>query len=251
MSHAPEPGQRWKCICAYAGGSFAGWQSQARGQAIQDLIEARLAELFGKAIRIHGSGRTDAGVHAKGQVFHFDAVWKHGSEKLVSALRAGLPSAIQIVSAKPVKGDFHSRYDAKSKRYIYHIRLGQADPFTAPYVWSVRKELAFAPMAKAARLLVGHHDFAAFSAINGTEREDTIRNLTRLDVRRKGRDLRIIAEADGFLYKMVRSLVGALVAVGEGKLEVERIPALLKQGRRNSEVQTAPAQGLFLMKVYY
>ncbi len=251
MTTAAQAVRRWKCTCAYDGTAFAGWQSQKGGAAVQDVIEARLAAIFKVAVRIHGSGRTDAGVHAQGQVFHFDADWRHGAPKLLAALRSGLPATIQIKTAKPVSVDFHARFKATGKRYVYHLYLGDADPFTRPYVWSVFRPLDFAAMAAAAAVLRGRHDFRAFSALNGTERETTVRELRRLDIIRRGRRVRIVAEADGFLYKMVRSLVGTLVAVGEGKLTPAQVRALLSAPQRTPAVQTAPPQGLFLVRVFY
>jgi tRNA pseudouridine38-40 synthase len=251
MTTAAQAVRRWKCTCAYDGTAFAGWQSQKGGAAVQDVIEARLAAIFKVAVRIHGSGRTDAGVHAQGQVFHFDADWRHGAPKLLAALRSGLPATIQIKTAKPVSVDFHARFKATGKRYVYHLYLGDADPFTRPYVWSVFRPLDFAAMAAAAAVLRGRHDFRAFSALNGTERETTVRDLRRLDIIRRGRRVRIVAEADGFLYKMVRSLVGTLVAVGEGKLTPAQVRVLLSAPQRTPAVQTAPPQGLFLVRVFY
>ncbi|WP_082780766.1 tRNA pseudouridine(38-40) synthase TruA [Cephaloticoccus primus] len=245
------PLRRWKCVCAYDGTGFAGWQSQARGLAIQDVIEARLAAIFGRALRITGSGRTDAGVHALGQVFHFDAAWAHGEEKLLLALRSGLPPAIQIKSARPVQPSFHARFQATGKRYEYRLHLGDADPFTRPYCWTLFRPLDVGAMRAAAARLLGRHDFRAFTALNGPAREDTVRTLRRLDVIQRGAQLRIVCEGDGFLYKMVRSLVGALVSVGEGKLSAADLAAILASRRRTAAVQTAPAQGLFLMKVFY
>lgn len=251
MKMRSEPVRRWRCVCAYDGGALAGWQSQPGGQAVQDLIEARLAAVFGRPVRIHGSGRTDAGVHAVGQVFHFDATWRHGADKLLAALRAGLPPSIQVKAARPVRSDFHARFSAKGKRYEYRLHLGDADPFERPYSWSVFRPLDLAAMTAAAAVLCGRHDFRAFAAENGTERESTVRDLRRLEIRRRGRRVRIVAEADGFLYKMVRSLVGVLVAVGEGRLAVAEVKKLLAAGRRTPAVHTAPPQGLFLVKVFY
>lgn len=247
----PAATERWKCICAYDGTAFAGWQSQVGGNAIQDIIETRLAQILGKPVRIHASGRTDAGVHAHGQVFHFDATWRHGSAKLIAALRTGLPSAIQIKSARVVAPEFHARFSATGKIYTYHIHLGDADPFTRPFCWQFFRPLDFSAMQQAAATLCGRHDFKAFSANNGAEQEDTVRELRRLEIVRRGARVRVTAEADGFLYKMVRSLVGTLVSAGEGKLTPEQISALLASRRRTVAVQTAPAQGLFLVKVFY
>jgi tRNA pseudouridine38-40 synthase len=246
--------RRWKCICAYDGGRFSGWQSQADGSAVQDILEARLADVLGVPARIHGSGRTDAGAHASGQVFHFDAAWAHGAGKLAAALRHRLDRAIQIVSVRPAAPDFHARFSAKGKVYSYHIHLGDADPFTRPYCWAILGQLDMDAVRAASRVLVGKHDFAAFSALNGREpgeAGDNVRHLRRLEVAARGRRVRIVAEADGFLYKMVRRLAGALVAAGEGKLTPGDVRDLLRSGARTSRFQTAPAQGLFLRRVQY
>lgn len=243
---------RWKCICAYDGTAFEGWQSQVGGRAIQDVIEAALAGLLGGVpTRIHASGRTDAGVHAHGQVFHFDAAWKHGPEKLRAALRSKLPPTLQIKSVRQVASDFHARFSAIGKIYHYHLFLGEADPFTRPYVWAIERPLDLAAMAAAAAVLRGKHDFRAFSALNGPPKEDTVRDLRRFDLVKRGRRVQLQAEADGFMYKMVRSLVGAVVGVGEGKLSLEQLGELLRSGKRIPLVSTAPPQGLFLVKVLY
>ena len=243
--------RRWKCVCAYAGGAFAGWQSQAGGRAIQDVIEAWLANIFKTPIRIHGGGRTDAGVHARAQVCHFDSEWRHDPAKLLAALRHRLPMEIQIKSLRAVASDFHSRFQATGKRYIYHLHLGEADPFTRPFCWPVFKPLNISAMQAAAAVLRGRHDFRAFTALNGPPNEDTVRDLLRFELARRGKRVRIIAEADGFLYKMVRSLVGVLVAVGEGKLTPAQVRAILASRTRTAAVLTAPPQGLFLEKVFY
>jgi tRNA pseudouridine38-40 synthase len=242
---------RWKCVCAYDGGQFAGWQSQAGGNSVQDVIEARLARIFHQPVRIHGSGRTDAGVHALGQVFHFDAGWRHGPEKLLAAFRIGLPRTIQVKSVRAVRPEFHARFQATGKRYDYRVHLGDADPFTRPYSWSFFRPLDVAAMRAAAAVLRGRHDFRAFTALNGPAREDTVRDLRRLEVTTRGKLIRITAEADGFLYKMVRSLAGVLVTVGEGKLPVKAVREILASRVRTAAVQTAPPQGLFLVKVFY
>lgn len=242
---------RWKCLCAYDGGRFDGWQSQPGGNAVQDVIERRLKEILHRDIRIHGSGRTDAGVHALGQVFHFDANWPHDPAKLRAALGSGLDRGIQVRSVQRAPADFHARFSATGKIYRYDLFLGEADPFTAPWVWSFGRPLDWPAMAAAAAVLRGRHDFKAFSAEGGTERESTVRHLRRLDLVRRGRRARLVFEADGFLYKMVRSLTGALVNVGLGKLTPADISRLLQSRRRTPQVPTAPPQGLFLVKVLY
>ena len=243
--------RRWKCVCAYDGTGFAGWQSQQGGGAIQDVIEARLAQIFGGLVRIHSSGRTDAGVHAKGQVFHFDAVWSHGPERLRAALRVGLPPTIQVKSLRAVSTEFHARFAATGKVYVYNIYLGDADPFTRPFAWAIERPLDIDAMEAAAQVLRGKHDFRAFTALNGPPKEDTVRDLRRFELVRRGPQVRVTAEADGFMYKMVRSLVGGLVSVGEGKLSPAQLREILLSGKRTPLVQTAPPQGLFLVRVFY
>ncbi|MBL4574531.1 MAG: tRNA pseudouridine(38-40) synthase TruA [Opitutaceae bacterium] len=241
---------RWKCVCAYDGSGFHGWQSQKNSEAVQDVIEKSLKTIFEKRIRIHGSGRTDTGVHARGQVFHFDASWRHDSGRLLAAFRALLPVSIQIKSAKLVPESFHARYGAKGKEYRYYIYRGTADPFKTSYCWSIDRSLDLAKMQKAADLLVGKHDFVAFSLFNG-DKVDTIKDLRVLSVNERGRHISVTAEGSGFLYKMVRSLTGALVNVGQGKLTPTDLYEILKNQKRVSLVRTAPAQGLFLEKVKY
>ena len=246
--------RRWKCVCAYDGSGFAGWQSQRNGDSVQDTLEARLKQIFGAPVRIHSSGRTDAGVHAAAQVFHFDAEWGHPAEKLAAAFRGGLPPQIQIIAVRRAPAKFHARFSATGKIYCYHLHLGDADPFTRPYSWPILKPLDLAAMRAAAQALQGRHDFKAFSALNGAENAeaaDTVRDLRRLELRVRGKQVRIFAEADGFLYKMVRSLVGALVAVGEGKLQVADLHRIRDSRVRTPLIHTAPPQGLFLLKVQY
>jgi len=242
---------RWKCVCAYDGAPFAGWQSQVGGTGIQDVIEGRLAQIFGGPLRIHASGRTDAGVHAHAQVFHFEAAWRHGTERLLAAMNSTLPPTIQIKSVRAVPKTFHARFSATGKIYVYHLHLGDADPFTRPYSWPIFRPLDFAAMEAVAAALRGTHDFKAYSALNGSDIEDTVRDLRRLEMVRRGANVRITAEANGFLYKMVRSLVGALVSAGEGKFSAEKARVVLASKVRTQVVQTAPPQGLFLEKVFY
>lgn len=243
--------RRWKAVCAYNGAGFHGWQSQKGGNSVQDFLERRLAEVLGAAVRVHGSGRTDAGVHARAQVFHFDAVWPHGAAILARALRTGLPAAIQVTSVARAPAGFHARFSAKGKTYVYFLDEGRADVFRDPFCWSVGRTLDREAMRRAAQALVGRHDFRALSAFGGKEKKDTVRRLDRLEVIGRGRRLRVVAEADGFLYKMVRSLVGVLVAAGLGKTSAEDVRRILASRTRSNEVQTAPARGLFLWRVRY
>ncbi len=251
VKKTPPAAVRWKCVCAYDGTSFDGWQSQSSGNALQDVIERQLMKVFKTDIRTHSSGRTDSGVHALGQVFHFDAPWPHGADKLRLALQTGLPRTIQLKTVRPAKQDFHARFQAKGKIYRYRIFLGAADPFTAPWCWSVRGELDWTAMEAAAKILKGKNDFWAFSGENDRTYATTVRHVRRLDIVRKGRNVAFTFEADGFLYKMVRSLTGALVNVGLGKLTVAQITEMLKTRKRIPAVLTAPPNGLFLVKVFY
>jgi tRNA pseudouridine38-40 synthase len=184
-------------------------------------------------------------------VFHFDAEWNHGGEKLRRAMQAGLPDTIQISTATQVTPDFHARFSAKGKIYRYEIFLGEADPFSTRYCWSMERELDLAAMEKAAAVLRGKHDFKAFAAEGGTERETTVRDLRRLEIRKRGRRMRLVFEADGFLYKMVRSLTGTLVSTAVGRIPAREVAAILKSAQRSPDVVTAPPHGLFLVKVLY
>ena len=244
--------QRYKCVCAYDGTMFSGWQSQPNGLGVQDFIERRLAEILGQKTRIHGSGRTDAGVHANNQVFHFDAECKHGSRTLFAALRCGYPDDILIKSVLKVPQNFHARFSASGKRYVYKLMLGYAPPELTRYRWSLGNRVPdVGKMLEAAKLLLGRHDFTALSANRGKPDEDTFKTLTRLDVKKRGRNISITVEGDGFLYKMVRLIVGALVSVGLGKLSTCDLLEALESRKRGTLFQAAPAKGLFLDKVFY
>lgn len=253
MAQHPPPASptRWKAICAYDGGKFHGWQSQTNAVAVQDVFERALARVLGREVRIHGSGRTDTGVHALAQVFHFDAAWSHGADRLLTALAMKLPVGVHLHSLRAARPDFHARFDATGKRYHYRIFLGRADPFDDSWTWSISASLDREAMQATAKRLRGKHDFAAFSAVGSKERETTVRDLRRFEIIHRGRRLRLILEADGFLYKMARSLVGTVVNVGLGRLTADEAAALLHTKTRVPLVKTAPAHGLFLERVFY
>ena len=242
---------RWKCACAYDGSAFSGWQTQSGQLSVQQVIEEALASIFKTSVTISGSGRTDAGVHALEQVFHFDFDWPHGGERLLKALYPKLPKSIQALSATEVDEAFHARFSAVGKRYHYRLHRGQADPFLWPYCWSVPERLDLNRIESALRPLVGQHDFAAFAANRGVEYETTVRTMTAARITEDKDCVYITFEADGFMYKMVRSLVGTLVNVGMRRLEPSAIIALLEAARRTPLVQSAPPRGLFLEKVFY
>jgi len=244
---------RWKCTVAYDGTSFEGWQSQPGGNTVQDFIEARLGRIFEEPVTIHGAGRTDSGVHARGQVFHFDGKWSHGGDKLVRALRTGYPDSIQVTTAEPVEDTFHARFSAINKRYTYTWHEGHADPFLTRWRFSTgNRRLDVRKMNAAAAALLGEHDFSAFTCNPGEERDDDpVRELRVLHVRQEGPCVQLVAEARSFLFRMVRSLAGCLFDVGIGKLEPSQVAGILEAGTRTHLVQTAPARGLCLERIWY
>jgi len=168
-------------------------------------------------------------------------------------LRVGLPTTIQIKRMAPTAEDFHARFSAAGKRYSYRIHQGVASPFEYPFVLSRERprRLDIAAMKAVAAGLRGQHDFRAFAADNGTTLENPVRDLRMLEIQSRGPRVKLIFEADGFLYKMVRSLVGALIAVGEGRLSATEIQAAMASGKRTGLIETAPPEGLFLERVYY
>jgi tRNA pseudouridine38-40 synthase len=244
---------RWKCTCAYDGTDFDGWQRQPGGAAVQNHIEAALSQIFDRPLQIQGSGRTDAGVHAWGQCFHFDADWQHTPEKLTRALHSILPTSIRIHSVRAVSDDFHARFSVQGKRYIYRYFLGRADPIDDRYVWACRDfPVNLQAMQAAADILTGTHDFTAYSASHGKDNDpNPVKTVTRLELKQRGKHLRLDAEGSGFLYRMVRSFAGALYAVGRGRLTPEDIETILASRERTHRIVTAPAKGLFLDKVFY
>ena len=244
---------RWKCTCAYDGTDFDGWQRQPSGGAVQNHIESALAQVFDLPLQLHGSGRTDAGVHARGQCFHFDAEWLHKPEKLVRALHSILPTSIRIKSVKSVSDDFHARFSVSGKRYLYNYYLGRANPTDDRYVWACRDlPLDLKEMQVAADRLLGTHDFSAYSATHGKENDpNPVKTVSRLQLKQRGKFIRLDAEGSGFLYRMVRSIAGALYAVGRGRLTPDDIAEILESKKRTNRIVTAPAKGLFLDKVFY
>ena len=246
------PSMRWRATVAYDGTDLNGWQSQPDGNTVQDFLEQRLAVIFGQPIRIHGSGRTDAGVHARGQVCHWDGGWAHSQKNLRRALQTGLPQSILVRNVEQVSDSFHARYSVWGKRYIYYLYEGRALPTETRYTWSLHRSLNIEAMRLAASQLTGVHDFSAFSVKQIKDHASSpIKDLRRLDVIKRDRQIRIVAEADGFLYKMVRSLVGGLVEVGIGRESPESLAELLVNKRRGNHIATAPARGLFLDRVFY
>lgn len=243
---------RYKMTVAYDGTGYAGWQIQPTHKTVQGELERVLHELTGERERIHCSGRTDTGVHAREQVTHFDLAKPVVTRKLLIGLNALLEGDIRVLTLRKAKPDFHARFSAKGKEYRYFIWNGEImPPFLRNYRALVRAPLDVAAMNAAAKRLEGRHDFAAFSANPHYERDGTVRHLRALKISRRGRDVTIVAKGDGFLYRMVRSLAGFLIRVGAGDLKPEAAGEILTSGVRTARVPTAAPQGLFLWRVDY
>ena len=245
--------QRYKMTIAYDGTNYAGWQVQPGKTTVQGEIERAIERLAGKHIRIHHSGRTDAGVHAKGQVAHFDLKEPVDAGRFMNGLNALLELDVRIMKFEAVRLDFNARYDAVSKEYRYFIWNGHAvPPELRLYRLHERRRLNIAAMHKAAEQLVGKHDFAAFTANPQREIEGTVKTVTKLTVSRtREGDVTICVVGEGFLYKMVRSITGFLLRVGIGELTPEDAKRFLKSGARTNEVPTVRPLGLFLWRVDY
>jgi len=245
--------KRLAMTVAYDGKNFQGWQVQPDSRTVQDEIEKAFEVICGgERPRIHGSGRTDTGVHARGQVFHVDPARVLTKEKWVEALNGVMPFDIRIMNAQEVSFDFHARFNAVCKEYRYFIYQGQVMPPELRGVrHHVRKPLDLEAMQKATDLLRGQHDFLSFSANRGKPEESTVRNLMDLRVEKATPECCVVAKADGFMYKMVRQLAGALLRVGLGELSLSELKTLLTHPERNHVAPTAPAQALFLWNVTY
>jgi tRNA pseudouridine38-40 synthase len=247
--------QRVRLTVAYDGSAYLGWQVQVEGASVQGCLETALGKLFASAPRVVSSSRTDTGVHARGMSVHFDvpqAEWRMSGDKLILAANAHLPEDIRVTAAAQTKPDFHARFDAIGKQYRYTVWNDAAhDPLGLRQQWHVPKPIDLGAMRAAAATLVGRHDFLAFSASPGYERLHTMRNVTRCDVLSSGARITVVIEADGFLYKMCRGIVGTLVQVGHGRFRPEEIIPMLATRDRKLAGMTAPALGLVLWKVFY
>lgn len=244
-----------KLTVAYKGTNYCGFQIQAKSgdPTIQEHINKALSTIFSEKIITHLCSRTDAGVHANGQVINF----KHSKdrlpepERLIVAVNAHLPLDIRVTGAEKMPLDFHSRYHAKGKLYSYTIDNYVAHrPLTAEYTCHVPHKLNFEKMVKGANFLVGTHDFLSFKGREGATKT-SVRTISRLDLIKENDYIKIMAEGNGFLYNMVRIISGTLIQVGKGKLTPEDIPIILKARDRIKAGPTAPAQGLILEKIYY
>ncbi|MBM4326015.1 MAG: tRNA pseudouridine(38-40) synthase TruA [Deltaproteobacteria bacterium] len=245
--------KKFAALLEYDGTCYHGWQLQSGAPTIQEALESVLERILGKATRVHGAGRTDAGVHATGQVAHFVADWQHTEQDLQRACNALLPVDITVMGVRSAAADFHARHSARSKTYAYRIlNRPLRSSLMRAYSWHVPRPLDPTAMEKAAQALVGTHDFAAFGApTDGAP--STVRKVLEVCWQRdEGSDiLRFTIRGSGFLRRMVRSIVGTLVPVGLGKMDPEEFLSILDSRDRSRAGATAPPYGLCLEWVEY
>lgn len=243
--------RRWRLTLRYDGTRYHGWQVQPNGVTVQQTLQDAIEAVTGVRAGVTGCSRTDAGVHAAMFCCAFETDSALSGDKMVAALNAHLPNDIAVYACDAVADGFHPRYDAQGKRYVYRIWNSPVrNPFEAPYALHYKYPLDVARLNAAAADFVGTHDFAAFCAAGSTV-EDTVRTVRRCEVTRQGDRVLFTVEADGFLYNMVRIMVGTLLDMASGRIAYEAIPAILASGKREKAGATAPACGLFLDTVYY
>lgn len=245
---------RYKLVVAYDGTNYAGFQIQPNARTIQGEIEKALHTMTkGQTIRIHGAGRTDAGVHAKAQVIHFDFPNVIPAENMKKALNALTSDAIAFLEAEIVDENFHSRYSAKGKMYQYHIDNRKvADPLRRLYAYHHRYSMDLANIKKALSYIEGTHDFTSFSSIH-TEVENKVRTITEasVEVDEEQKDWVFTFRGNGFLYNMIRILMGTLLEIGDGRKNPEEIVKILEAKNREEAGPTLSSKGLCMVRVYY
>lgn len=239
-----------KLVLAYDGTGFRGWARQRRVRTVQGVLEDALSTVLRFSPILSVAGRTDAGVHARGQVVSFSLDEPVPLSRLQGSVNGMLAPEVVVLAASSAPDGFDARRSATAREYRYRIDTGPVpDPFAARFVWHRPGHLSAARMRSGARLLVGRHDFASFC--RAPEAGGTVRDLQRLAVSRRGSRLEVLARANAFCHQMVRSLVGTLVAVGEGRLEPDAIPAILRAADRNAAGPVAPPHGLTLERAIY
>ncbi len=239
----------YKLELSYDGTDFSGWQRQPHARTVQGVLEVALEKIAGKKVAVTGAGRTDADVHARGQVANFLTDLRLAREELHHALNALLPGDVRILSVRKAPIDFNARKMAKSKVYEYRIHNARRiSPFVFRYVLHWPGSLDFEKMAAAARLFVREADFTAFSS---NRLLHPVRRVFRSEIKKKGSEIIYTIEANGFLRYMVRTIVGTLLEVGRGKMEPQQVEDIFRQNRRALAGPTAPAKGLCLVKVKY
>jgi tRNA pseudouridine38-40 synthase len=243
---------RWKITVEYDGGDFSGWQRQNHASSVQQTLEEAVQKFTGEDVTLHAAGRTDAGVHAKGQVAHFDLAKATDADTVRDAINAHVrPRKVSVLKAEEVTGDFHARFSATSRSYRYYIINRRPPPvIEAPYVWHVPKPLAVQPMQDAARLLIGQHDFSTFRA-QDCQSNSPIKTLDQLDIAADGERIIFSVKARSFLYHQVRNMVGTLQMVGTGQWSLDDFKIAFAAKDRTKGGPTAPAQGLFFWEATY
>lgn len=240
-----------KLTIEYDGTSYGGWQKQKNNITIQQCIEEAIKLLTGEQVELIGSSRTDAGVHAKGMVANFITNSQIPADKFREAINTKLPDDIGIIKSEEVDKNFHSRYDSKGKTYCYTlVNRYEKICIGRNYVYQVRDELNYDLMKKAAKYFLGKHDFKAFKT-NGSSVKTSVRTISGLELELKDDVIKIFVSADGFLYNMVRIIVGTLIEVGKGKIKPESIERIIKNGDRSKAGPCVPPNGLVLEKVFY
>jgi len=247
----------YKLVLQYDGTDFHGWQVQEDLRTVQGELTSALSLIDGRSVSVHGSGRTDAGVHAEGQVASVDIQREISPEKLRSAVNANIGRDMRVLTVDTAAGDFHARYSALEKTYVYRIVTGPViSPFWSRYAYHDARRLDLERMKQCAELFLGKHDWTAFSAAQ-SDVEDRVRTVTRLEIlaradeRLRGSLIEIRVSADGFLRYMVRAIAGTLMALGRGELDRDAIGEAIESGNRPLAAVTAPAHGLTLLSVRY
>lgn len=240
-----------KVVVEYDGTDYFGFQLQPNVPTVQAEIERALGEMVGHDVRVIGSGRTDAGVHAAGQVINFRTDGTIPTDRICVAMNSLLPRSIAVLSAEEVDESFHARYSAKSRRYRYDVLNRRTrSALLGRYCLHVRQSLDTEAMAEAGKCLLGVHDFSSFASADGHE-GSTVRNLMEFEVRRLGEHVLFELRANAFLRSMVRAVVGTLLEVGQGRREVGAVKSILELRDRRAGGKTAPPQGLCLLEVEY
>lgn len=241
-----------RLLLEYDGTGYHGWQRQKNAATIQEVVETALARLTGSQVRLLASGRTDAGVHALGQVANFHTHSAIPLKAFVKGLNSLLPRDIAVLEAREAPPDFHARYSARAKTYEYRLRCRPVpSPLERRYCWRLNQPLDAAALARAAAALPGEHDFSAFRASGGSPGHPLRQVFEAAWHQGTAGRLWFSITANGFLRGMVRSLVGTMVEIGQGKRPPEDLAALLSRGERRGAGPTAPPQGLFLVEVFY
>jgi tRNA pseudouridine38-40 synthase len=243
---------RYRLLLEYDGGPYKGWQVQSNGPSVQAALEAAIAAFSGERPNVVGAGRTDAGVHAGGQVAHFDLERDWPAETVREAINAQLwPQPVSVLAAEAAADDFHARFSATGRRYLYRVLDRRAPPaLLRGRVWWVRRTLDVEAMAEAARALVGRHDFTTFRDA-ACQAKDPVKTLDAVEVRRDGEEVRLAFAARSFLHRQVRSMTGSLVEVGTGRWPVEGVRAALEARDRAACGRVAAPEGLYLTEVLY